>query len=311
MDYQKIYTRFIEDRRSKNPASEWYFETHHILPRSLGGLDEPENLIDLTAEDHLFAHLLLAKIHGGKMWNAVHAMLRLTRGQRKFGMRPIFGIARRKVAQYHRELFSGPESPQADKAVHELRHHDGRSVSGNRFELEAITGIPRQQISALLLGEKKTNRGWYCVAHNPMGKTATELTSEGIRSKQVFDLYHYDGREWRGTRWEFAKEFGAQLVFQTEGGSVLGWYKSKQDAAAHWDKKREKAIRVSSARGSISGSANPNADTNVYRWRIIATGEEVLATKIEIKSKFGLKSSSICSLFSGRQKQTSGIALAA
>jgi hypothetical protein len=42
-----------------------------INPRSLGGGDEPENLIALTAGDHLRAHILLAKIYGGKQWAAV------------------------------------------------------------------------------------------------------------------------------------------------------------------------------------------------------------------------------------------------
>ena len=68
MDYRRIYSEFIVDRRTKEPAVEGYTERHHIVPKSLGGTDEPANLIRLTAEDHFFAHLLLAKIHGGGMW---------------------------------------------------------------------------------------------------------------------------------------------------------------------------------------------------------------------------------------------------
>lgn len=64
MDYERIYRDFIADRRAK-PEPKGYSERHHIKPRSLGGTDEPDNLINLTAEDHYFAHLLLAKWLGG------------------------------------------------------------------------------------------------------------------------------------------------------------------------------------------------------------------------------------------------------
>lgn len=72
MDYHRIYSEFIADRKSRDARG--YTETHHILPRSLGGGNEPKNLIRLTASDHFFAHLLLAQIHGGGMWHALHMM---------------------------------------------------------------------------------------------------------------------------------------------------------------------------------------------------------------------------------------------
>lgn len=71
MDYHRIYLDFIKDRRAKEPGLAGYSEKHHILPRSLGGDDDAENLIRLTPEDHFVAHLLLAKMHGGKMWAPV------------------------------------------------------------------------------------------------------------------------------------------------------------------------------------------------------------------------------------------------
>lgn len=74
MNYQRIYRDFIADRKQREPAG--YSEKHHILPRCLGGTNDPENLIRLTAGDHFFAHLLLAKIHGGKLWYALNAMVR-------------------------------------------------------------------------------------------------------------------------------------------------------------------------------------------------------------------------------------------
>jgi hypothetical protein len=37
---------------------------HHIIPRHAGGTDEPENLIELTVEEHARAHYLLWNRHG-------------------------------------------------------------------------------------------------------------------------------------------------------------------------------------------------------------------------------------------------------
>ena len=74
MNYEKIYESFIS--RCRALPRHGYTERHHILPRSLGGDDSPENLIDLSAREHFFAHLLLAKIHGGNMWAALAYMSR-------------------------------------------------------------------------------------------------------------------------------------------------------------------------------------------------------------------------------------------
>lgn len=40
-----------------------YTETHHIVPRCMGGTDEPTNLVELTPEEHFVAHQLLIRIY--------------------------------------------------------------------------------------------------------------------------------------------------------------------------------------------------------------------------------------------------------
>lgn len=40
------------------------YHTHHIIPRHMGGSDEPENLIQLTIEEHAEAHRLLYLKYG-------------------------------------------------------------------------------------------------------------------------------------------------------------------------------------------------------------------------------------------------------
>lgn len=61
MDYKKIYHSLCYKTRSR--SVDGYYETHHIIPKCLGGSDSPENLVDLTPEEHYLAHQLLVKIY--------------------------------------------------------------------------------------------------------------------------------------------------------------------------------------------------------------------------------------------------------
>lgn len=40
------------------------YHKHHIIPRHMGGTDDPSNLIELTIEEHAEAHRLLYEQHG-------------------------------------------------------------------------------------------------------------------------------------------------------------------------------------------------------------------------------------------------------
>jgi methionine-rich copper-binding protein CopC len=61
MNYQRIYNQLVSKRQQT--LTEGYCEKHHIIPRCMGGTDEPENLVRLTAREHFVAHVLLAKIY--------------------------------------------------------------------------------------------------------------------------------------------------------------------------------------------------------------------------------------------------------
>lgn len=61
MNYQKIHDQIIE--RAKSRKLEGYKERHHIVPRCMGGTDDSENLVDLTAREHFIIHKLLCMIY--------------------------------------------------------------------------------------------------------------------------------------------------------------------------------------------------------------------------------------------------------
>lgn len=61
MNYTKIYNNLIEFRLKNKYIG--YTEKHHILPRSLGGSDDKENIVELSAREHYICHLLLTKMY--------------------------------------------------------------------------------------------------------------------------------------------------------------------------------------------------------------------------------------------------------
>ena len=48
------------------PPSEGYSERHHIVPRKLGGSNDKQNLVRLSAREHFVCHRLLTKMVTGK-----------------------------------------------------------------------------------------------------------------------------------------------------------------------------------------------------------------------------------------------------
>ena len=61
MNYAAHYSHLIA--RARGRVLVGYRERHHVLPSCMGGGNEPENLVALTAEEHYVAHQLLVRIH--------------------------------------------------------------------------------------------------------------------------------------------------------------------------------------------------------------------------------------------------------
>ena len=62
--YTKYYTLLTNRARGRVLAE--YTERHHIIPQSLGGSNDKDNLVDLTAREHFICHWLLIKMTEGE-----------------------------------------------------------------------------------------------------------------------------------------------------------------------------------------------------------------------------------------------------
>lgn len=63
--YTKWYFTIISNAQSRDNVT-GYTEKHHIIPRSLGGNNQIDNLVVLTAREHFICHLLLPSMLEGK-----------------------------------------------------------------------------------------------------------------------------------------------------------------------------------------------------------------------------------------------------
>lgn len=61
MNYHRIYDGLMAKRRVDQV--EGYGELHHIVPKCMGGDNSKENLVRLTAREHIVAHILLTKMY--------------------------------------------------------------------------------------------------------------------------------------------------------------------------------------------------------------------------------------------------------
>ena len=74
--YTIVYNNIVNTAKSRVLGG--YGERHHIIPKCLGGTNDKNNIVKLTAREHFICHRLLVKMVEGKavfqMMKAVHIM---------------------------------------------------------------------------------------------------------------------------------------------------------------------------------------------------------------------------------------------
>jgi len=203
VDYHRIYSDFIKDRRAKEPTLNGYVERHHILPRSLGGGDEPENLINLTAEDHYFAHLLLAKMHGGRLSSAAYLLAVSCNGTwaERNRLRGRYGLAKRISARLLSDAMAGDGNHLFNSTLYQwVNYRTGRSEESTLFQMHQSHGASRGSWTQVANGDRPSIKGW--LLKSRLG--GHKRSEKG----QAFHFVHRDGRIFSGTQTELCKHTG-------------------------------------------------------------------------------------------------------
>jgi hypothetical protein len=207
MDYSRIYVEFIRDRREREAALTGYSERHHIKPRSIGGSNRPSNLIRLLPEDHYFAHLLLARIHGARLASALFLLIQSAEQHYggRFSARRPYGIGKRLAARLQAEKWRGDGNPLFNATDYRwVNYRTGESVEATLFAMHERYGGSRSTWTCVLSGRTPSFKGWVSA-----DRAASHSRSE---KGQVFDFVNRDGRTFTGTQSGFAKAYGVNLA---------------------------------------------------------------------------------------------------
>lgn len=174
MDYQKHYNRLIDMAKMRNKP-DGYTERHHVVPRSMGGLEQKSNLVVLTAREHFLAHYLLAKINGGSQW---YAVMIFKAGNHRVVNSRLYEIAKTKHALWMSNKFKGQKLSEAHKSK------IAKSLLGNTRTLGTISSNEtRNKISKSLFGN----------TYN-LGKTASAETKIKMSEARSGEKHHYFGK---------------------------------------------------------------------------------------------------------------------
>jgi hypothetical protein len=176
VDYQKIYDQLI-GRAIHRLSISGYKETHHIVPKSMGGTDDQHNLVDLTAREHFIAHNCLARIYGGREWYAVVRMAK----QCQVTNSRLFEIARIKRSEEHKK--GGWKHTDAERQSKSIRQTGKKASPERGVNISAAKkGKPLSEKNRLALRGK---RGTWTDARRQAHKSIAMPLSQSIKISQA------------------------------------------------------------------------------------------------------------------------------
>ncbi len=166
MNHSRIYDSIISMRLSR-PAT-GVIERHHIIPKSLGGSDDPSNIVSLSPREHYLCHKLLARAHGGKMWQALFLMSNsgVTSASGVIVTSRDFEKARKEAANFRstdylsRGVSKGLSNPSADPLVYQFAHPTHGELSMTRSALCERFGLTAGGVSKVVTGVRKSYKKW-------------------------------------------------------------------------------------------------------------------------------------------------------
>ena len=193
--YSRWYYAIVANAQCR--VTNGYTETHHIIPKSLGGTDLVENLVVLTAREHFICHRLLTKMaiskkHQYQMWNAFSCMLYRERpGQKRYKVTGrVFENIKKEGAKIKSIKFSGSGNPMYGKrselnplfGIKKSPEHIEKIRQGNLGTIRSLESRDKQ--SKKMRGrtqspEHVTNRSG--VNHPGYGKELDSARKEKIR----------------------------------------------------------------------------------------------------------------------------------
>ena len=180
MNKYTIWYAAITDR-ARSRKIDGYTERHHIIPKSLNGTDDKNNLVDLTAREHFICHWLLTKMHTGeakaKMIYALNGMKR----SNKFAQRyetlitsRVYENLKKEFSVVHSATMKGREPWNKGVPITEEQREKNRiAATGKKRSAEAIAKTVAKQT-----GQKRSEETKLKMSSSAKGKLKGPMSEE-------------------------------------------------------------------------------------------------------------------------------------
>lgn len=196
--YTNWYNAIISNAKLRN--LDCYTERHHIVPKCMGGDNNPENLVKLTAREHFICHRLLIKMVDSTLRNKlVYAAWQQSRSAKLKNV----PITSRTFAMLKEELsntYAGRKRPLFSKEWRDnmsSSHKGEKNFMFNRnHSTETIEKMSRNR-SGKCLGE---NNPFYGKTHSP---DVIKNIVESNKTEHVCPKCGKSGKSNSMKRWHF------------------------------------------------------------------------------------------------------------
>lgn len=197
--YNKWYYQIVNRAKSENRKKYEgvYYESHHILPKSLGGSNKKYNLVLLTAREHFVCHWLLCKMTTGQDMYKMKRALSWLAGKSKL--------------------------------------HKGRGLTSKQYEIarkytsEVMSNLPEEVLKARTLKSAETLKRRFAngeLVHYNKGGTRPEWVKKKIRvpkpegyaekkSIQMIEYYKTNVHPMTGKTGVLNPSFGRKRTLET------------------------------------------------------------------------------------------------
>jgi hypothetical protein len=235
MDYQKLYNAIIlnaqKSIRSKKDGS--YFEKHHIIPKCLGGSNDKNNLVLLTAKEHFVCHNLLCELYP-KNWGLVNSIWFMCNFNRN-GKRDYIVSSReyQRLRMWHSNSLIGNKMNVGRIKTEATRKKIGDSNRGKKLSEEHI-----QILRTCNLGKKRSDEFRKGVSDRMKGKTMTPEQSRMMSERMKGENHPF----WGTHRSEETKQ---KLRVANSGEKSINWGKPISQELKDIISKRHKGKIVS------------------------------------------------------------------
>jgi hypothetical protein len=180
---------------------------HHIIPKHIGGTDSPDNIVELTIEEHAEAHRKLFEEHGRWQdeiaWKSLSGML----GGKKAIMKEFWKENGRRTTGYKMSEYQKEQSRLANKGKKLTEEHKAKIVGWGRKQ-------PQRQKD--LVADANSMK-W--VVETPEGN------KERVYNLNEFARKHNLGTAWQGNAIRNGHSLGyrVQRVSQTKSTATSGY----------------------------------------------------------------------------------------